>query len=75
MLQSFKYSEIKWTRVDGIYLILEIRTRDSKSDKNSNRPVKVRTKQAGLIETLMKKMKDMHAQKDRHVNIVYSLQR
>ncbi|XP_069107447.1 krev interaction trapped protein 1-like [Argopecten irradians] len=71
MLHSFKYSEIKWKHEDGNSLEIIVRL-ESNIEKNVSREVKLRTKQAGLIHNLMEKLKQMHASKDRSVNIVYS---
>ncbi|KAK3083463.1 hypothetical protein FSP39_023274 [Pinctada imbricata] len=73
MLQSFRYTEIQWSLPDISSLDIKVKRFEGKFDRNSTpRQIAIRTKQAGLIDHLMKKLSQMHALDDRVVDIRYS---
>lgn len=68
MLYSFLYSDIRWSHPEAQPSFLEIYTVNDNSDP---RQVKIKSRQAGLIEHLMQKLKDLHQYDDRQVNLVF----
>lgn len=74
MLQSFKYTEIEWRLPEVNALEIKVVRLENKVDKNMSRNMflKIRTKQAGLIDHLMKKLAQMHAARDRSVDLIYT---
>ncbi|XP_022326964.2 krev interaction trapped protein 1-like [Crassostrea virginica] len=68
MLYSFLYSDIRWSHPEAQPNYLEIY---SVNDNSDSRQVKIKSRQVGLIEHLMQKLKDLHQYDDRHVNLVF----
>ena len=70
MLHSFKYSEIQ-CKQEANLLEVNVVQFESRTDRNFPRKLTIRTKQAGLIDRLIDKLADIHAVKDRQVEIHY----
>ena len=68
MLFSFLYSDIRWSHPEAQPNYLEIY---SVNDNSDSRQVKIKSRQVGLIEHLMQKLKDLHQYDDRQVNLVF----
>ncbi|XP_071148064.1 krev interaction trapped protein 1-like [Mytilus edulis] len=71
MLHSFKYSEISCKLPEANRLEVNVIRFESRTDRNIPRQLTIRTKQAGLIERLIEKLSEIHAVKDRQVEIRY----
>lgn len=58
MLHSYKYSEINWLLPNefGMLELNVVRSEQRPTDRHSRNPLKLRTKQAGMINHLMKKL-------------------
>ena len=72
MLHSFKYSEISCKLPEANLLEVNVIRFESRTDKNIPRKLTIRTKQAGLIDRLIEKLAEIHAIKDRQVEIRYA---
>lgn len=65
MVQSYKYAEVTWKAVFEKSTLEIVRL-----SKNSGRPTTtIRTRQAGVIDHLMRQLKQMNAVTDRPIHI------
>lgn len=71
MLHSFKYSEISCKLPEANLLEVNVIRFESRTDRNFPRKLTIRTKQAGLIDRLIEKLAEIHAIKDRQVEVRY----